>query len=71
MRLFSSVPKEQTATGEPDEMEADFTKGEIIAASHGTCPYADQCAIGEQSCSEAEPEMKEIRQGHQVACFKV
>ena len=71
LKLFSSIPREQTATGEPDEIEPKISREEAIAVSHGACPYVDQCAIGEQSCSETEPEMKEIRQGHQVACFKV
>ena len=65
------VPKEQTAIGEPDEVEPDISKGEAIAVSYGSCPYVDQCNVGDQTCAEAEPEMKEIRQGHQVACFKV
>ena len=70
LRLFSSVPREQTTTGESDEIESEVYKGEAITTSQACCPYVDQCAIGDQACSEAEPEMKEIRQGHQAACFK-
>lgn len=70
LRLFSSVPREQTTTGESDEIESEVSKGEAITVSQTCCPYVDQCAIGDQACSEAEPEMKEIRQGHRVACFK-
>ena len=71
LRLFSSLPGEKSVTGEPDEIEQKVPKGESIAVSHGACPYMDQCVIKEPSCSEAEPEMKEVREGHRVACFKV
>ena len=70
LKLFSSVPGKQTAAEQPDDSEPEVFKEEMITLQPTYCPYVDQCAIGDQSCGEAEPELKEIREGHHVACFK-
>jgi len=71
LRLFSSVPKEQRTIGEADKIEPEVSKEKAMAFSRIACPYVDQCAMGDQNCIGAEPEIKEVRPGHQVACFKV
>jgi len=71
LKLFSSVPGKQTASGESGESEPEVSKGEMMTAQPSCCPYVDQCDVGDKSCREAEPPLKEIRQGHLVACLKV
>jgi ABC-type dipeptide/oligopeptide/nickel transport system ATPase component len=44
--------------------------GKKSARSFAGCPYADECPIGDKNCSEDEPVLAEITEGHQVACFK-
>jgi len=72
LKLFSSVPGKQAVankTGQGEESERlESLKGSTLPAS---CSYAADCSMGERACGEAEPELREIEAGHQVACFKV
>ena len=69
LKLFSSVPGQSNAEAAL-ENSAQATRAEIIPALASYCQYIDQCPLGDQACREAEPELREIRPGHQVACFK-
>jgi oligopeptide transport system ATP-binding protein len=72
LKLFSSVPGKQTITEEADPGEAaESLSIQKVAALTKSCPYAAGCSPDDRACSEAEPELREIDAGHQVACFKV
>ena len=66
-RLFSSVPDaladgaaaaETSAVGEAHE-----------ARRQGGCPYCGQCGRETSRCRETEPELRDIGEGHLVACW--
>jgi oligopeptide/dipeptide ABC transporter ATP-binding protein len=72
-KLFSSVPGKQTDLAEDDDDDDARpvkSAGLKAARSLAGCPYADDCPIGDHECSEGEPVLAEIAEGHQVACFK-
>jgi len=72
LKLFSSVPGKQTVKEQADQgEESERPESHKAAALPEGCPYAAGCSLGERVCSEAEPELREIEAGHQVACFKV
>jgi oligopeptide/dipeptide ABC transporter ATP-binding protein len=35
------------------------------------CRFSNRCPLADERCRKAEPELREIEPGHQVACFKV
>ncbi|MGB3337725.1 MAG: ABC transporter ATP-binding protein [Devosia sp.] len=35
------------------------------------CRFSNRCPLADEGCRRAEPELREIEPGHQVACFKV
>ena len=69
LKLFSSVPGQPNA-GALSEISREATQAEIIPSAASYCQYIEQCPLGDQACREAEPELRETRPGHQVACFK-
>jgi len=71
LKLFSSVPGKESATGQPDDGEVKTSMEREISELPASCHYVDHCAMGDQSCREVKPELREIRAGHQVACIKV
>jgi oligopeptide transport system ATP-binding protein len=72
LKLFSSVPGKQTVTEQADQdEESEHLKRRKAAMLPAGCPYAAGCSLCDRACSDAEPELKEIDAGHQVACFKV
>ncbi|MBI5893287.1 MAG: ABC transporter ATP-binding protein, partial [Deltaproteobacteria bacterium] len=34
------------------------------------CSYRERCPIGDNECETEEPELREVKKGHWVACFK-
>ena len=69
-KLFSSVPGKQ-AVDEADNVGDSGRADEKPAAlPTAGCPYADQCPAVDHSCRQAMPELREIKSGHYVACFK-
>ena len=69
-KLFASVPGGQMDIEEVDDAVPAGSGGKKSARSLAACPYADECPIGDKICSEDEPVLAEISEGHQVACFK-
>ena len=71
LKLFSSIPGKQAATGQENDGQSEASISGRSATFMESCSFADACPIGDGSCREARPILKNIRQGHQVACFKV
>ncbi len=71
LKLFSSIPGNQTATAQREEDQTEVTLSGMYATSPESCYYADGCPIGDRSCRQARPILKNIRPGHRVACCKV
>ena len=70
-KLFASVPGGQTDIAEDEEDAVPAgSGGKKSVRSLTGCPYAGECPIGDKMCSEDEPALAEITEGHQVACFK-
>jgi oligopeptide/dipeptide ABC transporter ATP-binding protein len=66
LKLFSASPSLHgtlQAGGKTQESEAteEATAG---------CPYAPQCDLRDLRCLEVEPELKDIGEGHLVACLR-
>ncbi len=70
LKLFSSIPGKQTTNEQECEGQPQTLRNGKPAASMESCSFTDTCPIGDRSCRKARPVLKEIRQGHQVACFK-
>ena len=70
LKLFSSIPGKETNAKHPDESKPEVVKESKPTKDPMGCPYVDNCDVGDQSCREAEPELKDVKDGHQVACFK-
>ena len=66
---FSSVPGQSKADA-LSENATGATRNEITPEFVSYCQFTDQCPSGDGACREAEPELREIRPGHRVACFK-
>ncbi len=71
LKLFSSIPGKQATTGQENDGQPEDSISGKSATFMGSCSFADACPMGDRSCREARPILKDIRQGHQVACFKV
>ena len=71
LKLFSSIPGKQTGAALNDDGQPGVSISRRSAAFVESCSFSDMCPIGTQSCREARPILKDIRPGHQVACFKV
>ena len=70
-KLFSSVPGNQAVIEEDDTADPESSKRRKATIYAACCPYADDCPIGDRKCTEDEPVLEEIREGHRVACFRV
>ena len=68
-KLFSSMPGKQKDMEEGNDAEPVSPAGIKSARSLAGCPYADECPIGDQTCSQDDPVLAEISAGHQVACY--
>jgi oligopeptide/dipeptide ABC transporter ATP-binding protein len=71
LKLFSSIPGKQTATLQEDDEREKASIIERSTTFMESCSFADACAIGDRSCRDERPILKDIGPGHQVACFKV
>jgi len=71
LKLFSSIPGKPAATAQENDEQPQISINGRSATFMESCAFADACPIGDRSCREARPILKNIRQGHQVACFKV
>jgi oligopeptide/dipeptide ABC transporter ATP-binding protein len=66
-QLFSSVPGLRKGTLDSEEAAVV----DRATAKVSGCPYYAHCAPGDKRCTESESELKDIGNGHVVACFKV
>jgi oligopeptide/dipeptide ABC transporter ATP-binding protein len=70
LKLFSSVPGKQ-AIGQTDGKEgSERDKEKWTTTPAAGCLYADQCAVEQPHCRQVIPELREVREGHWVACFR-
>jgi oligopeptide/dipeptide ABC transporter ATP-binding protein len=71
-RLFASVP--DAVAGGAAGTEAPAPEEAAIAAigsgCPGGCPYCGQCGRETSRCREAEPELRDVEDGHLVACVE-
>lgn len=65
--LFSAIPAESPF----DQSEGITLKGEIPSPIHlpKGCAFASRCPKAIEGCKEILPELKEIENGHKVACI--
>jgi oligopeptide/dipeptide ABC transporter ATP-binding protein len=73
-RLFSSVPDAVAdgAAAEAPSAETPAGDGAADGPGHGRgCPYCGQCGRQTSRCREAEPELRDVGEGHLVACREV
>jgi peptide/nickel transport system ATP-binding protein/oligopeptide transport system ATP-binding protein len=71
LKLFSSVPGKQAVDRSSEDMDAQGVKEKPPVRPPDGCLYVLQCPMATQSCRQAEPELREITNGHQVSCFKI
>jgi peptide/nickel transport system ATP-binding protein/oligopeptide transport system ATP-binding protein len=71
LKLFSSVPGKQAVDETSEDRDAQGVKENLPVRPPAGCLYAVQCSLATKNCREAEPELKEIRKGHKVSCFKI
>lgn len=71
LKLFSSIPGRQMTAGQQNDDQLQNLKIAEPAASMESCSFANDCPVGDRTCREARPDLKEIRPGHRVACFKI
>jgi oligopeptide/dipeptide ABC transporter ATP-binding protein len=71
LKLFSSIPGKQVVNAQEEDGQPEVPIRARSLAAMGSCSFADSCPLGDRSCRETRPILKDIRQGHQVACFKV
>ena len=53
-----------------DENNSDRAEEKLTGLPVAGCPYADQCPDEAHSCRQALPELRELKKGHYVACFR-
>jgi oligopeptide/dipeptide ABC transporter ATP-binding protein len=70
MKLFSSIPGKEMTAGQGNDAQLDTLKIETPAAPVESCSFAGDCPVGDRTCRQSQPVLKEISPGHQVACFK-
>ncbi len=48
-------------------------RGEVPSAAHppAGCHFHPRCEVATAECREQRPQLREIENGHEVACFKV
>ena len=71
LKLFSSIPGKETAGPRENEDRKEASTIEKAARLCESCLFVDACPIGDRSCCEQRPKLRDIGSGHQVACFKV
>ena len=71
MKLFSSIPGKMISAGQENDAQRDTLKIETPVAPIESCSFTGDCPVGDRTCRQSRPVLKEIRPGHQVACFKV
>jgi oligopeptide/dipeptide ABC transporter ATP-binding protein len=69
-KLFSSIPGKGTAIENRQTARMEIPGRKTTTSSSGCCPCSDDCPIGDLKCKTDEPDLIEISEGHQVACFK-
>ncbi len=71
MKLFSSVPGKQAIDGPTANGNIGAVREKLPSRPSDGCLYADQCSIADRGCRHAQPDLREIRKEHYVACFKI
>ena len=73
LELYSSVPGIKGSTVSSSGVSAGEKKEEAdkgIDQLTG-CPYIESCPLGDSACTREKPELREIEEGHMVACYKI
>ena len=70
LKLFSSVPGKQAVDQAADKDNSGRAEEKLTALPAAGCPYADQCPAEDHGCRQALPELRELKKGHYVACFR-
>ncbi|MBN2551929.1 MAG: ABC transporter ATP-binding protein [Spirochaetales bacterium] len=65
LKLFSASPSLHGTLQGSDKAQ----EGQAAEESTGGCPYAAQCDRRDSDCLEQEPELRDIGEGHLVACI--
>ncbi len=68
LQLFASMPGRARVDGQNAEPAAE--PKDRPDGSTG-CVYAQDCALAEKDCRQKRPELRNIAEDHQVACFRV
>jgi oligopeptide/dipeptide ABC transporter ATP-binding protein len=66
LRLFSASPTLHGTIQSSEKIQED----ESTLGIDTGCPYAGQCERKESNCLKEEPELRDIGEGHLVACMK-
>ena len=67
--LIRSIPRIDLAADKKQRLEAiPGTVPKLIKPKAG-CRFAARCAKAQAACSDADPLLKPVKDGHQVACF--
>jgi oligopeptide transport system ATP-binding protein len=67
LKLFSASPSLHGTLQAGGKTQESETTEEATAG----CPYAPQCDLRDLHCLEVEPELKDIGEGHLVACTRI
>lgn len=69
--LLSAVPVPKS--GQNRNRKKEILKGELTSPVNPKpgCRFAARCPLAEGNCSAVQPELKEVAEGHYVACHKV
>jgi oligopeptide/dipeptide ABC transporter ATP-binding protein len=70
LKLFSSVPGKQAMDQTDGNESPEGAKEKWTMTPVDGCLFADQCPIEQPHCRQTIPELREIREGHWVACFR-
>jgi oligopeptide/dipeptide ABC transporter ATP-binding protein len=65
--LFSSVSMSAMAHKQKDAAKSQV---EITGNDEG-CVFAGRCPYAEEQCTREKPQLRTIREGHRVRCFKI
>ncbi len=70
LKLFSSVPGKQVIGQTDGQGSSEPAKENWTTTLAAGCLYADQCPVEQPHCRQVIPELREVQEGHWVACFR-
>lgn len=71
LKLFSSIPGKQTVDETAEMVKSETVDDKPSPPPGSGCPYAEQCPRQDRICKTADPELKAIKKGHYVSCFRI